>query len=211
MGVFVQPPFWAEDYGRAAAPHAVSAKVVPAATDPVMTLATAKGYARITSTERDATVLPAMLTAARDKVQIDTGIVLLSETYDVFLDALPRDRTPIVLPWRPVQSITSVKSIDTAGMTQTLDVSNYVLDPSSEAPFPARIGLSIGGVWPTDIRPFQPYVIRIVAGWAQADVAKIPPPLIHALGLLFDVYANDGGSLDAYEETIAPFQIPVVA
>lgn len=212
MGVFIEPPFWALPYGRVPAPHGVSVRVTPAATDPLMTLPLAKKYARLAMTDTSLdTILPGMLIAARDKVQLDTGIVLLAETYDVFFDSLPTDRTPIALPWRPIQSITSVKSIDTAGVTQTLAVSNYELDASSEAARPARLALSIAGAWPTDVRPFQPYVIRLVAGWLEADVAKVPKALIHAIGLVFDVYANQGGSLDAYEDVIAPYKLVTVA
>jgi uncharacterized phiE125 gp8 family phage protein len=208
MSVFMQPPFWAQPFRAGAAPHAVSTLVTGAVTEP-LALAEAKVYARVSGTNLDA-ILPHMLTAARQRVQQDTGIVLFTETYDIALDTLGNTRQPIVLPWRPVQSITSVKSYDTATppVQQTLAVSNYELDPGSEAPFPARLALSIAGSWPTDVRPFRPYTIRIVAGWD--DVTKIPAGLLVAVGRMFDALVNNG-PLDAYEDAITPFRIPVVA
>jgi uncharacterized phiE125 gp8 family phage protein len=208
MGVFLEPPFWSQPFRAGTAPHAVSTLVTGAASEP-LPLADAKIYARVSGTNLDA-VLPQMLTAARQRVQRDTGIVLLTETYDISFDTLPTDRTPIVVPWRPVQAITSLKYFDSASpsVEQTLDVSNYELDPSSEAPFFARVALAIAGSWPTDVRPSHPYVLRIVAGWD--DVAKIPRELLYAVGTLFDILVNKG-PIDPYEDAIAPFRIPVVA
>jgi uncharacterized phiE125 gp8 family phage protein len=279
MSVFVQPPFWAQEFSPAGAAHAVSVRVTPTITlsmssvanpsvittatphglasgdtvtiaghsgstptingsqvatvidathfsipvtvtvggtggtvtrtvavDP-LSLAQAKVYARLTGTDLD-TILPGVITTMRRKVEAETGIALLRDTYDVFFDALPRDRTPIALPWRPVSSVVSFSSIDTAGVTQTLAVSNYELDPSSEAPFAARLALSTSGAWPTDLRPFQPYVVRLVAGFPS--IAVMPPALVHAVGLLVDAYVNKL-TLDDYDETIAPYRLVTVA
>jgi len=275
------PPFWAQEYGRATAPHAVAVRVTPAvaigassvanpsvittlvphglatgdtttiaghlgSTPPidgsrvvtvlsattfsiplqvtvagaggtvtrttaadVLTLVEAKTYARLSSTDTSLDALiPRYLATARDKVQQDTGIVLLPETYDVFLDALPSGRTPVALPKRPVAAVLSVVSIDNAGAVQTLAVANYELDRGSDAPFAARLALSTSGFWPSDLRPFQPFVIRLVAGFASA--ALIPPALVHAVGLLVSCHVNKD-SLDEYENLIAPYQLVCVA
>jgi len=176
-----------------------------------LTVAQAKVYARLSATDTSLdTVLPGFLKTARAKVQQDTGIVLLLETYDVYFDALPHDRTPIALPWRPVPSIASVASIDAAGVTQTLAVSNYELDPSSETPIAARLALSTVGAWPSDLRPFRPYVLRIVAGWSS--IAQIPAPLVDAVGFLIDYTVNkDAMALELYESAIAPYRLVCVA
>jgi len=175
----------------------------------VLTLLEAKGYARlgVTDTSLDA-LFPRFQATARAKVQQDTGIVLLAETYDVFLDALPSDRTPVELPWRPVSSIVSVVSVDAAGGVQTLAATNYGLDPSSDAPFAARLALSTTGAWPSDLRSFQPFVIRLIAGYPT--LALVPPALVHAVGLLISVHVNKD-SLEEYQDTIAPYQLVCVA
>jgi len=164
---------------------------------------------------RDA-LMRGFIQTARRQVQHDTGVVPLLETYDVFFDVLPN---PIALPWRPVAELTSIASIDSAGAVNTLGVTNYHLDPGSDAPVPARVGLSDLGAWPTDLRGFQPYVLRIVVGYAS--VALIPPWFVHAVGLLTAHYATLGRDLASadpaaaipfgYADTIAPYQLVSVA
>jgi len=167
---------------------------------------------------RDA-LMRRFLTMARSQVQQDTGVVPRLRTYDVFFDALPLGRVPIVLPWRPVPSIVSISSIDASDVVQTLGVDQYTLDPSSEQPTPARVALSSLGAWPTDLRSFQPYVLRIVAGYPS--VALIPPWFTFAMGLLAAHYATVGRDLTTagsvsttpygYDEAIAPYRLVTVA
>ena len=156
-------------------------------------------------------LMTGFIAAAAGKVQQDTGVVPLLRTYDVFFDAV---RSPLALPWRPVAAVTSFASIDSAGLVQTLDVANYHLDPGSDAPVSARLGLSDLGLWPTDLRSFQPYLLRIVAGYAS--VALIPPWVSEAVGILVAHAATSGrdrfteaAMRDEYEEKIAPY-VPVV-
>jgi len=113
----------------------------------------------------------------------------------------------------PLQAVTSISSIDTAGGTNILDPANYVVDLAS-----GRVGLALGGVWPTDLRPFQPFTIRIVSG-CSSD-AQIPPLLVHAIGLLTAHYATAGrdvvGPLVSdtpygYADAIAPYHLVSVA
>jgi uncharacterized phiE125 gp8 family phage protein len=211
MGLFIQPPFWAVGYGRAnVAPHMTVTLVGSPAADPI-DLATAKLYARLAPTDLSLdTILPGVITTMRRRVERDAGVLIgaATETYDVAFDAWPCDRTPIALPWRPVVSITSVKVYDSAGIGQTVDPSNYLLDPSSDAPTPARLGLTTSGAWPTDRRPFQPYVVRLVAGYATVDA--IPKSLTHALGLLVAAYVNKD-ALGEYDDAIAGYRLVTVA
>jgi uncharacterized phiE125 gp8 family phage protein len=164
---------------------------------------------------RDALML-GFIAAARAKVERDTGLSLLPQTFDVAFDALPADRTPITLPWRPVLALASITSIDSAGVVQTLATTNYHLDPGSEAPIAARVGLSLAGAWPTDLRSFQPYVLRLVAGWSS--IAEVPAPLVEAMGILIAHAATTGRdrftdalSRDEYAEKIASYELVTVA
>jgi uncharacterized phiE125 gp8 family phage protein len=192
-------------------PIGVTSALVTAPTLEPIDTATAKLYARLTGTDLDA-LMPGFIKNARWKVEQDTGLALLTQTHDIFLDAFPEGQTPIALPWRPVQSVTSLVSIDTAGAVTTLAATNFVLDPGSEKPAPARLALAADGAWPTDLRPFRPATLRLVVGWTAA--ALLPPPLVHAVGLLTGYYANEGSGryveatlLDQYADVIAPFQI----
>jgi uncharacterized phiE125 gp8 family phage protein len=167
---------------------------------------------------RDALML-GWIASARSQVEKDTGMALLLKSFDVYYDALPSLRTPVALPWRPVASLTSVSSIDTAGVSHILDVSNYELDPSSAAPVSARVALSTIGAWPTDLRPFQPYVLRIVAGYPSvAALTAAAPELLDAIGILVAHAATAGRdrftesrTRDEYLEKIAPYVLVSLA
>jgi uncharacterized phiE125 gp8 family phage protein len=220
VGTFIQPYFWQTGYRRRVAPHAVSVLVTPPAVEP-LTLAQGMLRAGLTGSwtpgtgdERDA-MITGFIAAARAKVEQDTGVALLTQTRDVYLDVVSDAVLELPPQSRPLQSVTSVKTIDTAGVTNTLDVSNYHVDLGN-----ARIGLSDVGMWPSDLRGFQPWVIRIVAGFA--DVATLTahhPLLVHAVGLLVAHYATAGRDLastdslelvpQGYEDTIAGY-VPVV-
>jgi hypothetical protein len=63
-----------------------------------------------------------------------------------------------------------------------------------------RIGLAESGSWPTDLRTFQPWVIRVVAGWTSvAALTTAAPLLVHAVGLLTAHYATLGRDLASLE------------
>jgi uncharacterized phiE125 gp8 family phage protein len=166
---------------------------------------------------RDA-LMQGFIAMARSQVQRDTGVVPLFTMYDVFFDALSF-YTPIELPWRPVPSVTSLEWIDSAGARHTLDATDYTLDPGSDTPLAARVALSTTAEWPTDLRSFQPWVMRLVAGWPS--VAVIPPWFVHATGLLTAHYATLGRDLArldsvelvpyGYEDAIASYRLMVVA
>lgn len=137
-------------------------------------------------------LMTGFIAAARSKVEQDTSLALPLQMRDVRFDALPR-YGPIVLPGqsRPLQAVTSISSIDTADVTNIVDPANYVVDLVS-----GRIGLSLAGVWPSDLRPFQPWTIRIVSGWPSiAALQAAAPLLMHAVGLLTAHYATLGRDL----------------
>lgn len=155
------------------------------------------------------------IAAARSKVEQDTGLALLTQTRDIFFDAISGSAFTLPAQSKPLQSVTSFKSTDSAGVVNTLDPTQYVIDLSG-----ARIGLALGGGWPTDLRPFQPYVLRIVSGWTSvALLTAAEPMLVHLVGRLVAHYATLGrdlATIDAanevpfgYTEDIAPY-VPVV-
>jgi uncharacterized phiE125 gp8 family phage protein len=217
MGVFIQAPFWATGYRRRVAPHATSVLVTAPVLEP-LTLVEAIARAGLTGSWTPGTgdardsLFNDFIAAARAKVEQDSGLALLTQTRDVYLDAV-YDST-IVLPPQstPLQSVTSVKTTDTAGVQNTLDPTTYVTDL-----FGARIALSQTGYWPTDLRTFQPWVIRIVAGYTTVAALKAAHPLIvHAVGLLVAHYATAGRDLvtteamddvpHGYEDALSGYQ-----
>jgi uncharacterized phiE125 gp8 family phage protein len=204
MGVFIHG--WRSGYATAV--HASSVVVTPPVLEP-LTLTEAKlraGQDWAAGDPRDA-LMQSFISAARAKVEHDTGLALLTQTRDVYMDVLPGDVFDLPAQSFPLQSVTSVKSVDTSGVTNTLNASNYTVDVAS-----GRISISETGYWPTDLRAFQPWVIRIVAGWTTA--ALVPPLLTHAVGLLVAHYMTAGRDLVSaegyeavpygYESAIAP-------
>ena len=85
----------------------------------------------------------------------------------------------------PLQEVTSVSTISTTNVTSIVDPANYTVDYAW-----ARIGLASGGFWPTDLRPLQPWQIRVVAGYPA--IAAIPPDLLHCVGVLTAHFATIG-------------------
>jgi len=169
-----------------------------------LTLVQAKLYARVTGTDLD-TLVPGWITSARIKVEQETGLALLTQTRDVSFDVIRGSILTLPSFSQPLQAVTSVKSTDTAGAEQTLDPVNYVVDLAS-----GRIGLAVGGAWPSDLRPFAPYVLRITSGWAS--VAEIPAPLVDAIGFLVDYAVNkDALALELYEQAVSNYRPVVVA
>jgi uncharacterized phiE125 gp8 family phage protein len=151
------------------------------------------------------------IAAARNKVEQDTGLALLTQVRDVYMDVVSRRTIDLPSQSLPLQEVTSVSTVDTADATNVLASTNYVVDLVT-----ARIGLALSGSWPTDLRPFQPWLIRIVSGWTT--VAAIPPLLIHAVGLMTAHFATAGRDVAAvgaissvetpfgYEDAIAPYR-----
>jgi uncharacterized phiE125 gp8 family phage protein len=210
----------ASNWGRATAPHAVSVLVTPPGLEP-LTVEQAWLRAGVPiwtpDTARDA-LMTNFLAAARSKVEQDSGRALLTQTRDVFLDAISGRTISLPAQSTPLQAVTSIKSTDTAGLQHTLDPSNYDVDLAG-----ARISLSTTGVWPTQsLRSFQPYVLRIVAGYASvALLTAAEPMLVHLVGRLVAHYATLGRDLASveasalvpygYEDDIAPYRPVVVA
>ena len=132
---------------------------------PVITLADAKLHARIGADVTAEDVPIATWTrAATRQVESATGYALGPQTVDIAGYAFPIGWCPIVLPSGPLADVVFIKSYTTAGVLATMAPSDYLVDVSS---IPGRIGLTDTAIWPTDLRQFQPIVIRAVRafGW----------------------------------------------
>lgn len=185
-------------YGVYTPPHATSVLVTAPEFEP-LTLEEAKlraGQDWEDGDPRDA-LMESYIAAARAKVEQDTGLALPEQTRDIYLDRMPGNVLELPALSRPLQSVTSIKTFDTDGNENTLDPSNYTVDVTS-----GRISLSETGAWPTDLRTFRPWTIRIVSGWPAA--AEIPPLLVFAVGLLCAHYmtaGRDAVSSEGYQPT----------
>jgi uncharacterized phiE125 gp8 family phage protein len=154
---------YGDPWTRGAAPHTATKLITAPVIEPY-TLEEAKSHCRIVITDDDARVAE-WIRAARTKVEKDTGRALLTQTWDLFLDAFycggpylgdfgwPRYARPAIeVPYPPLQSVTSVNQTDTNNNETVWAASNYVVDTASA---PGRIGLSDTGSWPTGCEPFS--------------------------------------------------------
>ncbi|MDF3024809.1 MAG: hypothetical protein K0R10_2170 [Alphaproteobacteria bacterium] len=139
---------------------------MPPATEPV-SLAEAKAHLRVTSDDED-TLISALIVAAREAAEHETGRSLITQTWEKTLDVFPAD---IRLDYPPVQSVTSIKFLDENGDEQTLSASSYKLDNASDSG-PGWIKIATGLAWPSTYPEINAVRVRYVAGWTSA--AEVP-------------------------------------
>lgn len=134
-------------------------------------LSEAKLHLRIeeTDTEEDS-LLEALITAARQTIELVTWRALCTQTLDLVLDEFPSGDT-LELPRPPLVSVTSISYTLEAGTTSTLSTSVYGVDTDSE---PGRLYLKPGQSWPSDsLYPVAGVRIRYVAGYGNpGDVPR---------------------------------------
>ena len=148
------------------------------ATEPV-TVTEAKSHLRQLDNVMSDAYITALIIAAREKVEEDTGRALVTQTLDVYYDALPCS-SALLLPKGKLQSVTSLKYYDTANVEATFSSASYLVDTSSE---PARIVLNDGYDWPsTTLRAANAVIVRGVFGYGAA--AAVPQALKQAILLL---------------------------
>ncbi len=135
------------------------------AAEPV-TVAEAKAQLRVDITDDDPLITSDIL-AAREMLERDTRRALITQTWDLVLDAFPADAL-LTLPLPPLSSVVSVTYKDQAGNVQTFSADNYVVDTSGLF---GRIVLKDGVSWPSDtLWPAGGATVRFVAGYGDATM-----------------------------------------
>lgn len=143
--------------------------VTPPAVEPATT-AEVKTDARIDSSSLDATIA-VLITAARKVAEDRTGRALITQTWELVLDAFPAAEIEIGL--MPIQSITWVKYYDSDGALQTLGSDQYVLDVDT---MPGWLLPAYGVSWPSTYAVANAVIIRFVAGYGAA-ASNVPAEL----------------------------------
>lgn len=107
---------------------------------------------------------------------------LITQTLEMAFDSFPSDLffDAFKLKKMPIQSIESVKYLDTDGVEQTLDSDQYVLDDYSawHSLMPAY-----AVSWPSTQDSALAVKIRYVAGYGDAG-SDVPSPLLQAIKLI---------------------------
>ena len=154
----------------------------PPASEPV-TLSEAKTHLRV-DVSTDDTYITTLITAARQIVEKYLNRALINTTYTVLFDRLP---TCIKLLYSPVSSVTSISYKDTAGASQTLNSSLYVVDTHNE---PGQITPAYGADYPSTYGQADAVTVTYVAGYG-ASASDVPDAIKQMILILIgDMYDN---------------------
>lgn len=121
--------------------------------------------------DADDSLIESIILAAVDQCEGLTNRKLVSATYDWIANCFPEwgrsnPYAEIKLPLPPLQSVTSISYVDTAGAARTLDSSLYVVDTAS---VPGLVRPVYSLWWPAT-RDFPgSATIRFVAGWPMDE------------------------------------------
>jgi len=149
------------------------------ATEPV-SLLDVKAFLKIDGTAEDA-ILTILIASARRAAEEYTKRAFITQTWQLAMDNFCIDDgilRPAFIPTghdiqlsrQPIQSITAISTVDTAGASATVPSDTYILDAAS-----GRILLAPQKSWPTGLRSSAAVAITFVAGWTNA--AKVPEPI----------------------------------
>lgn len=187
-------------------------RLVADATDEPVTLEEAKAHLRVDVTDDD-DLITALITAARQIVEMVLRRALLSQDWELLLDAFPATDTTLEIPLPPLQSISAITYTLEDGTSATVAATDYTVDTGST---PGRIALNSGSSWPGDsLSALGGVQIAFTAGYASAD--DVPQAIRQALLLLVGhLYENREAVTDtktlqttplAFEYLLQPYRV----
>lgn len=189
----------------------------PPASEP-LTLAETKSYLKVTGTADD-TLLSQLIATIRNSCEDWTGRALVTQTWTLWRDGFPhrkKDRLPhdgyfelpvdfadeaqrvLEIPRPPLQSVTFLKTYDTAHQGTTFDAGKYFVDAASE---PGRIVLNPASSWPSGLRPANAVEIEFAAGYG--DASAVPDALKQGMLLWVKLLYGDRNWLFELGESTA--------
>lgn len=135
-------------------------EVVTAPTFQAITLEEARQFLRLSQTEEDL-VVQDCIQAAIDFIENDCQIAYAETKYKTWIDEFPE--SDIYLPRSPGIELVSIVYADTAGINQTLSLTNCFLD---NATWPCRICLALNKYWPSTAALASGVTIQWKAGYS---------------------------------------------
>jgi len=126
-----------------------------------LSLEEAKAHLRVDHTTDDS-LIAIFLQAARQDCEEWTQRAFITQTWEVVIDEFPENE--ILIPRPPLQSVTSVKYDDGAGVEVTLSAAEYTVDTASE---PGWIVPTLSG-WPATFDGINAVRVQYVAGYATS-------------------------------------------
>lgn len=170
-----------------------------------VTTAEAKEHLRVTHSDHDA-LIDALLLSARNHIDGKSGWLgraLITQTWELRLDSFQHE---ITIPLPPLQSVTSIKYIDTDGAEQTLPTDVYQITSDD----PGTIVEAYGQSWPSTRDEKEAVRIVFVAGYGYAD--DVPEPIKTAMKFHVEaLYDKDERKRDlllaARDEQLHPYRV----
>ncbi len=141
-----------------------------------------KGHLRLNSEEERGRIESLLIPSAEGWVEDLTNRALITQTWKLQLDGFGGD--VIVIPKPPLQAITEISYVDSAGATQVLAPAEYVVDT------PAGPNAKNGRVWPAYLHSWpsprsqrNAIAITFRCGYGAA-YDSVPPKLRQAMLML---------------------------
>lgn len=179
--------------------------LIAAPTGEPVSLDEAKAQCNV-NVDDDNGLLDNLIAAAREYVETFTHRVLLTQTWDLKLDAFPYDGA-IWLPMPPVSSVTSVTYRATDGTSTTWSSSLYDTDlPSGPKAHPARIVPAYAQFYPVTRDMVNAVTVRFVCGYGAAG--DVPSSIKSAMLLLIGHWYTNREAVNVGNITS---EIPVAA
>lgn len=127
--------------------------------------------------DTDDDYIDSLIPVARMQVEAETKRALITQTHDYYLNDFPHGDS-IRLPFGSLQSVTSLKYVDSADAETVVSSSIYQAVTWED---PARIVLKYSQTWPSPtLRTAGGVIVRFVCGYG-ATGASVPQPLIQSM------------------------------
>jgi uncharacterized phiE125 gp8 family phage protein len=180
--------------------------VTPPTGEP-LSLAETKKFLRLDTPDDDVAVSD-LITAARHRIEIATGLALLTQGWRLVLDDWPAS-AEIALALTPVVGIDEVRVIGADDVPETVDPVHYLVETASR---PARLVLRTSRLWAKPGRAAGGIEIDFTAGYG-AEPGSVPLPVRQAvMHLVTEAFENrEGGERQAQPGRLSPIVAQLIA
>lgn len=176
--------------------------LVTAPTQEPIELAEAKRQLRV---EESVTVeddlIGALIRLARRAAERHTGRAILTQTWRLKLDAFPCGG-PLIIPFPPLQTLSSISYVDTNGDTQTWSSALYqTAIPSGPHASYARVTPAYQQIWPIARSQMEAVTVQFVAGWTSPEL--VPEEILQGMKVALSYWwAKRGDGSQPSEEDV---------